>query len=1206
MATHITLRLAWHNDGWNGHICKNPKDNTYCIGQYSYPGDLIKGKRNLAWEENKDVKGKPCSKLDNHPACALSINAFGKEHLKALNEPPVWFNDGSKGVYIDIPPSTVCIWPYEEMYTNDVTNHPGESQKYDYNERLKKAKDYFNELENDKSLIFYYANYSNPFSEEDQRKYVVVGLSRLKKVGKLHFYENVSDRNKEKYAGGFVWQMPITSHYPDEGLRIPYEKYKDNPEVLKKILLVPDNVRNFKYATRPVSNDNALSLIERFLEIVNTLIDLNDDTENWTVRKEWLINLFNELWKSRGAYPGLPIALSILNFEEGIDYYKEQTEKGNDKEAYQNLCGFITGKKDTIEGISLSSKDTKQLQRNWKLKSEEEQNFLLNTLPRYDLSKAQAENILSEERSKNNLYFPLKDINANPYLICENYLGDDIDDFVSFNKIDHGILPSPDLGIVNLFENNSSERFRALCIEQLKRMDTHSFISAESILERVNLKLSTQPDWKKDVFSMKYFEVDEEFIEQIVKIRKHDEKIYLYLRNVYEDERIIQNVIESLVQRPNIKFKVPVTHNYFFNLLKERDSELINKAEKEYFEALHGQSNVCEIIFNKPLSIISGPAGTGKTTIVRAIINAIEKTNGESASIYLMAPTGKASERLKVKTRKSATTIHSFLASQGWLNDNFSLKRKDGKVEDKITTLIIDECSMIDLELFAALYKSVNWNSVQRLILVGDPNQLPPIGKGKVFSDIIEWLKKNHSENVGFLNINVRQLENKVFKQGDGILRLADIFIQEKQIEKNYDKTKKEEIIKKLQEGGDIDKDLRVLYWNDVESLEKLIKDRIIRDLENDTREKLEDDKVYLLWQAAIRKDEKYRARYQQVISPVRSEYYGVDNLNQIFQKLYNGYQANKTALDGISLFDKVIQIRNRPKSNSIYAYNKSERKQENIEIYNGEIGFVKPHGFDNTDWKKYYFILKRFQVVFDRKENHWVGFGKGLGKNDKGRWLPAENPEENLELGYVISVHKAQGSEFERVYFILPKKQKGILSMELFYTAITRARKHLTIFAEEDVSTFLTYTRIENSILKRINSSIFEFNPIPEDMLSLHTWYEEGKVISTLSEYFVRSKSEMNIANILSLRNISFSYEKPLFAIDGTMYLPDFTITWQGEEYYWEHVGRLDLPVYKKHWEEKEKWYEKNFPGKLIVTYESNNQSKEIEEIIKNKFYID
>ena len=546
---------------------------------------------------------------------------------------------------------------------------------------------------------------------------------------------------------------------------------------------------------------------------------------------------------------------------------------------------------------------------------------------------------------------------------------------LTFNKIDHGVIPSPGLGLEELFDQNSPERFRALCIEQLKRVDTHSFVAAEIVLKNVNGKLNLLPEWKREVFSKKYFEVDEEFIEKAIKIRNHNDEKYLYLKEVFDYERNIQSVIEDLAKRSNIKLKTPITQEHFFNLLKEAKSPLIQKSEKEYIEALNGQAEVCQKIFNKPLSVIAGPAGTGKTTILKALIKAIEKVSGEGSAIYLMAPTGKASERIKEKTGRTASTIHSFLASNRWLNDNFSLKREGGNIDENVSTLIIDECSMLALALFATLFKAINWNSIQRLILVGDPNQLPPIGKGKVFSEIIEWMRKNYPENLGLLNINVRQLENKVLNQGNGILDLAELFIQEKQKDSNYNKKHKEQVLKRVQEGGDIDKDLRIVYWKDIVALETKLKDVIIKDLETDSGEKLKDDKVYLLWNKSCKKDgDISKATYQQVISPVRSEYYGVDNLNIIFQSLYNNYQSKKTNLDGIALYDKVIQFRNRPKSNQISVYNIKTRKPEYIDIYNGEIGFVKPHPFDKDKWKSIYFVLHKFQVVFDRK-------GKLLGR---------------------------------------------------------------------------------------------------------------------------------------------------------------------------------------------------------------------------------
>ena len=112
--------------------------------------------------------------------------------------------------------------------------------------------------------------------------------------------------------------------------------------------------------------------------------------------------------------------------------------------------------------------------------------------------------------------------------------------------------------------------------------------------------------------------------------------------------------------------------------------------------------------------------------------------------------------------------------------------------------------------------------------------------------------------------------------------------------------------------------------------------------------------------------------------------------------------------------------------------------------------------------------------------------------------------------------------------------------------------------------------------------------------------WYEAGKKVSTLSEYLVRSKSEAIITNLLVDNNIPFKYEEPLFAPDGTMFLPDFTVTSRGEDFYWEHLGMLHNPKYKEHWKEKKLWYDKHFPGKLLTTVEGNNLTKKAQAIIK------
>lgn len=118
MATHLTARLSWHMDGWNGRVCRNPASNRYCIGPHSYPGDKIKTGRDLEWETDPKVAGQPCSKLDRLPPCIYSINAFGPDELTAFDDPPSFFATGERAHW-KLPPATVCVWPYEPMYDDD-------------------------------------------------------------------------------------------------------------------------------------------------------------------------------------------------------------------------------------------------------------------------------------------------------------------------------------------------------------------------------------------------------------------------------------------------------------------------------------------------------------------------------------------------------------------------------------------------------------------------------------------------------------------------------------------------------------------------------------------------------------------------------------------------------------------------------------------------------------------------------------------------------------------------------------------------------------------------------------------------------------------------------------------------------------------------------------------------------------------------------
>ena len=1213
MTTHMSIRLAWHNDGWNGHICKKPCENTYCVGRYSYPGDHIARARNLQFET--EHAGEACANWPRCTACGFSVNAFGKDSITVRVDPPSFWKKGDADpIDLTLAPSTVCTWCYEGMYSEDVKAKGNTQRTYNYDQRKENAEKYFAQFEPGKSLIFYYAGYSNPFCENEENNYVIVGISRLKVIDRMYYYDNVSEDVKQRYAGGFVWQKPVTSTYPDEGFCIPYWKYMDREDILDRIVLKPQNRSPFKYGSREVSNDDAIEVIYQLLDIVDTLIKIDDKTERWDDRKAWLNSLLNELWKARGPYPGLPSVLKAIGLNNLISHYIGLTN--DDMKTFRDkVRSFLNGETDEVEGISFPRKQISTFRRNYQSK-QKEIDFALDVLSRFDLTGDQVNAIL-ERRENVSITASIEQMAENPYIIFEQYRGYDSDDTIPFYKIDNGVIPPPEYGIEEIFDSGATERLRALCVDELNKIAAHSFGKAETILQSINARLDRMPEWKRYLFNLANFSIEQDILDEALVQKTDDDTLYLYLNEVYEDERTVEDTLEKLADRPDIQLKMAITPGSFKRELQVRDSLLEKKAPERYEKILDNQAKICMKIFTKPLCVLSGAAGTGKTTVIKAILRNIERVHGVGTSILLMAPTGKAAERIRLQTAKDSSTIHSFLVNNGWINANFTLKRIGGKRNQDVNTIIIDECSMIDLNLFATLFRAINWNSVQRLILVGDPNQLPPIGRGKVFADTIEWLKDNHPENVGTLNDNIRQLVNTAEGNGEGILKLADIFIQEKQ--KSLDpkivterKAEKEELFEKIQidGNGNVEKDLGVYFWEDQEELENSLKKAMIQDMRKVTGM---DDSVNVdkLWQEMIRDKEdrtKSNPEIIQIISPYRGEFYGTGSLNLLMQKTFNAKWSEKQ-LEGIGYFDKVIQIRNRTKkSDPTYAYQDKARKTIKTEIFNGEIGLTVIHGLDRypRDGKparyKWQPTIKRLQVTFSGKSRQGLSYnyGKELGLDDKGKSIPKQDVLENIELAYAISVHKSQGSEFDYVYIVIPRRDSHLLSMELLYTAITRAQKKVTIFLQDDLSTLTVLSRPDKSAVQKINSSIFTFKPLPEVLLYSSTnWYESSKTVSTLSEYFVRSKSEAIIANMLSDRGISFKYEEPLYAPDGTMYLPDFTVTFRGEEYYWEHVGRPDDPKYMAHWAKKKAWYGEHFPGKLLVTEESDNLSKDAEALI-------
>ena len=1191
---HLTARLAWHDNGWNGAICRQPGCNVYCVGKQSYPGDLIAQQRDTGREIQNAGRSLAALAGDDLPPCIYSVNAFGNDTIMGFSNPPDFMRDGADRAEWEMPPATICVWPYEEVYSDDIKDGQG---RYDNEARAEKVERFLADITVGESLIFYYANYSNPFSEEERPQYALVGASRVREIGPPLHYPNTNDYVRQRFAGGLVWARNVSSHYPEQGIRLPYHRYQGNAEVLSRLAVFPENPRVCKYGTRRITDDDAIGLLEQFLSAVEELLRIGDDGENWEQRKEWLNGCIADLWRRRGLYPGLPNVLRLLQADEAVVPVIESINAGNATQAHADVFSILDEGRDAPH-IGLSAQALKKASRQWRLRTDAERALLVSLLPRIDLDLDQMKRIASPDdrlREAHGLSFPVDAPLHNPYLICEHYMGDSRDDCIPWSTVDRGVLPSPDIGGTPVadMEIDDARRLRALCVDELRREPNHTFQAAKAVLGSVNERLEALPEWKSAIFTERYLDVDRETLAQALVFRTEHERQWLYWRSVYEDERVVEAALVKLAQRPDIQLTRPFDEQQWFDEILDPKSNLLDRARERYQDAVGGQAAACHSVFRRPLAVVTGAAGTGKTTVICAVIKAVRTTEGEGASITVMAPTGKASDRLRNKLQQreidgvEISTVHSFLAKEGWLNDNLSYRRKDGRRRGQ-GTIIIDEASMLELGLMATFVRAIDWPAVRRLVLVGDPNQLPPIGRGRIFADTIAWLSNKEPVGVAKLEHNLRQLENEVAGKGTAILRLANLFIAQCANDGGEATTSDaEELLTRVHRGGEVDTDLHVAYWHDGQQVAAQLVRTMEAEMSAQAGQAPIEGKPYKLWRSAM----EWEPHRYQVLTPHRAEMHGVEALNTAIQDRVSAEAVRRYGtLSGITLYDKVIQVRNRPQSNPVSAYNHQERRRQDVEVFNGQIGFVSKSGSDRS---RRSYNLSRFSVRFADKPDWYVDYGS------------AGEVEENLELAYAVSIHKAQGSEFDHTYIVVPKNHGQPLSPELLYTALTRATKHCTLLIERDAATLLSARRPENGQLKQVNSSLFNgvFKAVPEALLQRSDWYSDGLVHEALTGDMVRSKSELIIANLLAERGISFSYERPLFAPDGTMYLPDFSIVYGGETWFWEHWGMISEDEYRNHRQVKIAWYEKHFPGRLVETFEGPTLSRDAEGVIQREF---
>jgi hypothetical protein len=192
---------------------------------------------------------------------------------------------------------------------------------------------------------------------------------------------------------------------------------------------------------------------------------------------------------------------------------------------------------------------------------------------------------------------------------------------------------------------------------------------------------------------------------------------------------------------------------------------------------------------------------------------------------------------------------------------------------------------------------------------------------------------------------------------------------------------------------------------------------------------------------------------------------------------------------------------------------------------------------------------------------------------------------DECLELAYALTVHKAQGSDFETVFLIIPQSATT-LSRELIYTGLTRFRKRLVLLIEKDIQPLLRLRNPDCSATRLRNTHMFSLALRPEGVPRPHL---EALIHRTRKGLAVRSKSEVVVADTLQSLGISYEYEQPLYSVSNPddFRLPDFTVSFEGDIFYWEHLGMLSVPSYKEAWERKRQWYEENGFSEQLITSE-------------------
>ena len=555
-------------------------------------------------------------------------------------------------------------------------------------------------------------------------------------------------------------------------------------------------------------------------------------------------------------------------------------------------------------------------------------------------------------------------IKKNPYILVDKVKG------IDFKKIDQMAM---DIGIEveNDYRIQSGIKYSLGLISN----NGHCCTVKENLIEFVKNLLSVPKEIiENEIINLKVKE-------DIVIENRGENEEWIYLKPFYKAE---ENIATKLIMLDNYEnYKKISNFNKELKLIEDEVDIEFSDKQIEAIKAINDH-NVC---------IITGGPGTGKTTIIKTIIDLYKN---KKKKVVLCAPTGRAAKRMTEMTGEEAKTLHRLLEigktgdESQEIDVDLNVQMIDGDV------VIVDEMSMVDLFLMNYLMKGIYLGT--KLVLVGDVDQLPAVGPGSILKDII------NSGKITTIHLD------KIFRQA-----------AKSKIVQNAHRVNNGELFLKKDEIRDLNNDF--FYTNEINQ------DKILED-------------ILTLCNGRLKKYGDYEFfKNIQVISPTKKGSLGTKELNQSLQKLLNPKKIGKhERVVGNTIYrvgDKVMQVKN----NYDIVWNKDN--DNGMGIFNGEFGRIIE--IDQTDGA--------VKVKFDDEKEVWYEYAD----------------LEQLEHAYAITVHKSQGSEFDVVIIPVTQTSHMLLTRNLLYTAITRAKKLLIIIGSDKIIKFM----VQNADSKKRNTGL-------------------------------------------------------------------------------------------------------------------------------------